>query len=366
MASLFKRRAANPEQKTNFFSLPRELRDDIYDELVLFDLPETDDFFYWQAGLPSCVFLHGLGRGTERCVPPRVKYCRRNLSIFRVCRQTYLEASERFYSQNVFPIFICIRSTMPVGFQPYADLLMGRFTTVTQVAPWESLEYVWQHPHPSCPVQNCPFEVPPGPRYIYRPGNNDICGFFGRAYPALSPLLPRVKPCSPIPSSLLTPRASSFIRRVKIHLQLYESALLWPQDDVPYILRAVANRIKCACPLASRVISFGHCAGQDLRDLMPLAVPLVTGSYKISIPPAPWLKPTLVGALERALEEAKDLERRRKKPEVALVPWSQWGRERGRLVIQALEPAEPRHFYVLAGTTPIQAMALRSSAYALI
>ncbi|KAK6347354.1 hypothetical protein TWF696_007422 [Orbilia brochopaga] len=229
---------------------------------------------------------------------------------------------------------------MPWQF-PASELLNGRFTTVTQITPWEDLEYVWMHPHSSfCTIENCPLELLPGPRYIYRPGTKDICGFFGRPYPepypgCLTPI--KIVRQARVPPAVLGDRGRSLIRNLRIHLQMYESEMLWPLQDVPQILRAAANRIKCTCPFAFKDISISHGEDQELRILMRLVLPLAFDRYRIYIPPAEELTEELVEELKSLEDERKNLDRRRKRPETALVPWAQWLHVEGKLVVQAMQ-----------------------------
>ncbi|KAF3179659.1 hypothetical protein TWF106_002865 [Orbilia oligospora] len=94
-----------PPRPFPFLRLPREIRDEIYSYLVLFDpqpLASTAKYFLPQFQQPL---------STIRSAAPLVKLQRPklDLAIFRVNRKIHEEAARMFYRENTFPIRIIIR-----------------------------------------------------------------------------------------------------------------------------------------------------------------------------------------------------------------------------------------------------------------
>ncbi|KAK6527473.1 hypothetical protein TWF694_004461 [Orbilia ellipsospora] len=84
----FESGAAKITRPCGFFSLPREIRDEIYKYLLVFD---TDAILQGPRAEDSHPLLLNI-----------------DLSILRVSRQIHNEAAKIFYSHNVFPIKICV------------------------------------------------------------------------------------------------------------------------------------------------------------------------------------------------------------------------------------------------------------------
>ncbi|KAK6510455.1 hypothetical protein TWF506_009562 [Arthrobotrys conoides] len=95
LKEMLSRQASPPSQPIDgpfpFLSLPRELRDEIYSYFLLFDPPK--ELFTIPVPLPDWPFL--------------------DISLFYLNKQIHDEATEFFYSRNIFPIYITIRSEGP-------------------------------------------------------------------------------------------------------------------------------------------------------------------------------------------------------------------------------------------------------------
>ncbi|KAK6541977.1 hypothetical protein TWF694_007750 [Orbilia ellipsospora] len=100
-----------PAGQFPFLRLPREIRDEIYSYLVLFDTPPVPG-----------------GAVNSRSYVPSYKQVSLDLSIFRVNKMIHEEASEMFFGKNIFVI------RMETNMRVYR-------MDVSWVAPWESLSY---------------------------------------------------------------------------------------------------------------------------------------------------------------------------------------------------------------------------------
>ncbi|KAK6334736.1 hypothetical protein TWF718_010184 [Orbilia javanica] len=118
-----------------FLSLPREIRDEIYTHLLVFDseplpLESTEAF-----GKPTQAYSP-FGEWRRR-VSPIFERVSTNLSILRVNRQIHNEASEIFYGRNIFPIRILIDGGQIIR----GATVLDYFIRARYMAPWEDIVF---------------------------------------------------------------------------------------------------------------------------------------------------------------------------------------------------------------------------------
>ncbi|KAK6497773.1 hypothetical protein TWF481_012175 [Arthrobotrys musiformis] len=118
-----------------FLSLPRELRDEIYTYLLVFDSEPL--------ALES---LEAFGKGPSAYTPfgewrrrmhPILAQVSIDLSLFRVSRQVHQEASEIFFRRNVFPIKILVGGEQIIEGARVLDYCASS----RYMAPWEDITY---------------------------------------------------------------------------------------------------------------------------------------------------------------------------------------------------------------------------------
>ncbi|KAF3922602.1 hypothetical protein AA313_de0205553 [Arthrobotrys entomopaga] len=230
-----------PELTTHFsfLSLPRELRDEIYRHLVVSEPPCR----------PVSVTSNDL---------PDV-FQRRNLSIFRTCRQIYEEAEKVFYSENIFTVEVRLQLYSGGG-APFSQLVV-----IEHSAPWEELQYA----------------------YVPRPksSDTDISENFWGVYKPMSREYPVGIPFKPIkpPPSTLSIRCGQMIRHLDIHIKVAHVFLFPPtrhsMETYKNLIRSLAARLHLLVPQAMKAITID--TSYRLKDLlnMKVTVPFLTEGY---------------------------------------------------------------------------------------
>ncbi|KAK6329806.1 hypothetical protein TWF730_006105 [Orbilia blumenaviensis] len=122
--------ANTPTRATGFLDLPRELRDEIYKYVLVFEPLDT-------AIKPNDKNKPVWGQGfTSLGLPLRLKHRHLSLSLLRTCRQIYDETFPVFYGENTFGICVYVNLTMSHGGE-VAHLRVRHY------APWEQMEYMY-------------------------------------------------------------------------------------------------------------------------------------------------------------------------------------------------------------------------------
>ncbi|KAF3183527.1 hypothetical protein TWF225_000259 [Orbilia oligospora] len=101
-----------------FLDLPREIRDEIYLSILLFNVPPDHEIKSspWGAQGRPCL----------------------NVSILRVNHQIHEEASQILYGRNIFPLRVCVEGS---GFR---DSKPHHWSSVSYETVWESVGYICQ------------------------------------------------------------------------------------------------------------------------------------------------------------------------------------------------------------------------------
>ncbi|KAK6363445.1 hypothetical protein TWF730_000876 [Orbilia blumenaviensis] len=330
-----------------FLRLPREIRDEIYSYLVLFDpqpLASTAKYFLPQFQQPL---------SAVRSAAPFVKLQRPklNLAIFRVNRKIHEEAARMFYRENTFPIRIIIRRptysmkfpSKKGGYDVYYETLWDRvnffYHPDQHVREFQEVqEFYLGRTFP--PIQNPESELLPAS--IYRPvlrkihidvidtrtGDEDW-----REEPrsnvrtVLMPLVARLKP-------VLNPAGKRLNVKIRILTVLesygpsdpnygsYENTAAW--GDV----YADIKRKKFKRP-----------SEKNVKRLIAMAWPLTRGKWKYSLVTPVDLHLIFEKAIKAELEKCnRDVGSEEKEQEYKIAKLGDkcfWTREKGRLVVMS-------------------------------
>ncbi|EPS42080.1 hypothetical protein H072_3981 [Dactylellina haptotyla CBS 200.50] len=315
--------------RSGLLSLPRELRDEIYRYLLVFDSA-------WDRVINDGGDLrHDSHLDLWKDPPPTIQYQRHELSILRTCHQVYVEAAPIFYGGNTFPVHIALQLCGRVGMERRAPWVRVRHST-----PWEELEFI--------------YDIQSG-----LPSEASALSSFGK-YNASSGLRSEGIPFKPetlIPSTLLE-RNGNLIRHLRVHCDLghvfFRREARTFLGSYKKILLHIAARVHYFMPRATKVISLGcsEIPDSDLfktfdgfsvdfleklnAALLELVAPLAKGKSRIST----CVDANLIamgiykiGELRDGQEEASEAKIDRPE-EIPLEEGCHWATVGGRLIVQ--------------------------------
>ncbi|KAK6533801.1 hypothetical protein TWF694_002730 [Orbilia ellipsospora] len=252
-----------PTTEFPFLSLPRELRDAIYEHLLVSEPPPK----------PSSAKLDNFSN----------VFLRRDLSIFQTCRQVYEEAAEVFYSKNTFSVKVRIQRYVG-GSPPFR-----KWVLIEHSAPWEQLDFAYVPPLKSSKESNSTDLPIQSTDYIgqYRPSDE---------FPVGVPF----KAATPPPPSTLSIRHGQMIRHVDIEIKVAHVLLFsFTRDETgtyKNFTRYIGARISRFAPRALKTVNVDTSYRlkrllnmnvtvpfliQGYRYLMELASPLARGDYRV-------------------------------------------------------------------------------------